>query len=232
MTTAALATIEPCSDSLEDRLGALHAERLRTWDPAVLQINIDQRAELIAAADPSRWPRTDDPIADAPLIDVESGAFHLRERTADAPVVLLFFRFAGCPACNIALPYYNETLWPALKARGVQLLAISPQRPDLLIEIKQRHHLGFGIATDPDNGFARRLGITFVANTATQAQRRPGAAWIGETTGTGTWELPQPAVILLDHRGIIRFVDVSPDWMKRTEPQAIIDAVDRASLAR
>jgi peroxiredoxin len=232
MTTAARVAADTCSDSLEDLLGALHAERLRTWDPAVLQINVNQRAELIAAADTSRWPRTGEPIADAPLIDVETGPFRLYERTADAPVVLLFFRFAGCPACNIALPYYNETLWPALEARGVQQVAISPQLPDRLIEIKQRHHLGFAIATDPDNGFARRLGITFVANAATQAQRQPGAPWIGETIGTGTWELPQPAVILLDRKGIIRFIDVSPDWMKRTEPQTIIDAVDRVSTAR
>ena len=232
MITASLAVSNAHNERLADRLGALHAERLRTWDPAVLQINIDQRAELVASADPSHWPRVGERLSDVQLIDVETGPFRLYERTAAAPLLLLFFRFAGCPACNIALPYYNETLWPALTARGINLLAISPQRPDRLVEIKQRHQLGFAVATDPDNAFGRRLGITFIANAATQAQRKAGATWIGETTGTGTWELPQPTAVLLDTQNLVRFIDVTPDWMQRTEAQTIIDAVDHAGLGR
>lgn len=231
MTATAYATTGAATQPLNARLAELHAERVRTWDPAVLQINIDQRAQLVAAASAGdRWPMVGDAIADAELIDVETGAFRLRTRTARAPTVLLFFRFAGCPACNIALPYYDEALWPALRARGVELIAVSPQRPERLIEIKQRHGLDFAIASDPDNGIGRRLGITFTANAATQAQRTPNGPWIGETTGTGTWELPQPAVILLDKSNIVRFVDVSPDWLVRTEAETITSAIDSLSL--
>lgn len=216
--------------SLNERLAALHAERLRTWDPAVLQINIDQRAELVAAANSSSWPAPGDRLDDTTLLDVETGPVDLYALTANAPVALIFFRFATCPACNIALPYYNETLWPALAARGIQLVGVSPQRPDRLIDIKHRHSLGFRLATDPDNTLARRLGIAFTANAATQARHQPGTPWLGETTGTGTWELPQPTVLLIDQHNIVRFIDVSPDWLVRTEPQMIIAALDSLAL--
>jgi hypothetical protein len=62
---------------LNTRLAALHAERVRSWDPAVLKINIDQRAELVAAADPARWPAPGDRIDDATLVDVETGVVDL-----------------------------------------------------------------------------------------------------------------------------------------------------------
>lgn len=222
----ATAFAEARTASLKDRLAALHAERVRTWEPAALQRNIDQRAELVAAADPARLPQAGDRIDDAPLVDVESGPVDLYTLTALAPTALVFFRFATCPACNIALPHYDQALWPTLRDRGIQLIGVSPQRPDRLIEIKQRHGLGFRLATDPDNGLARQLGIAFIADAATRARHRPGDPWIGETTGTGTWELPQPAVLLIDRQNIVRFIDVSPDWLDRTEAQTIIDASD------
>jgi hypothetical protein len=34
-----------------------------------------------------------------------------------------------------------------------------------------------------------------------------------------------PAVVMIDQKGIVQFADVSPDWLVRTEPGAIIDAV-------
>jgi len=41
-------------ESLAKLLADLHAERVRTWDPAALKINVDQRATLVAA-DPDGW---------------------------------------------------------------------------------------------------------------------------------------------------------------------------------
>lgn len=222
--------VAPMALSLNARLGALHEERRRSWDPAVLQINIDQRAELLAAADPKRWRTAGDAMPSAQLVDAETGPFWLHDRLAGGPVVLLFFRFAGCPACNIALPYYNDTLAPALRSRGVQLIGVSPQVPGRLIDIKRRHELDFAIASDPGNGLARRIGIAFTANAATQQQAQPGQPWLGETVGTGTWELPQPAVLVIGSDGQVVFIDVTPDWLHRTETETIIKAIDSAAL--
>jgi peroxiredoxin len=217
------------TESLNEQYAALHAERVRTMDPAKLAINIAQRQALVDAFDPAKAVRAGDVVAPFELLDVRSCVLSLDELVAGGPVVLVFFRFAGCPACNLALPYYQRTLWPQLKAQGVRLVAVSPQVPERLVDIQTRHDLGFDVASDPGNTLARRWGLTFEPDAATRGEPTPG--WIGEVTGTGTWELPQPAVVIVDRNRVVRFAEVSPDWMVRTESDAILAALAELRFA-
>ncbi|MET0274192.1 MAG: peroxiredoxin-like family protein [Phenylobacterium sp.] len=217
--------------TLRHLLGELHAERERTWAPEALQLNLDQRQELVDAADPARWVKAGDRLEPFELEEVDGERLDLAGLTRSGPAVLVFFRFAGCPACNIALPYYNRELAPALKALGATLVAVSPQVPERLAEIKRRHDLDFLVATDRDNELGRRFGILYIANAATQAASREKGSFIGDTTGTGTWELPQPTVVVIGQDRTVAFADVSPDWLVRTEAGPILEAVRALSLA-
>lgn len=218
------------SKSLKARLGDLHAERERTWEPAALKINVDQRRTLVETADPSQWIKVGDRLEPFVLQDVEGGELALEALLQRGPAVLVFFRFAGCPACNIALPYYDEALAPGLRDLGATLVAVSPQVPERLIEIRGRHNLTFKVASDLNNDLGRRLGILYTADEASQAAQRAKGGFIGDTTGTGTWELPQPAVVVIDHERVVRFVDVSPDWLVRTEAGPVLEAVRDITL--
>lgn len=213
------------SKSLKERLADLHAERERTWDPAALKINVDQRRTLVETADPTRWVQLGQRLEPFVLKDVEGGDLSLERLLERGPAVLVFFRFAGCPACNIALPYYEERLAPALRDLGATLVAVSPQIPERLVDIKVRHGLSFKVASDLGNDLGRQFGILYTADEASQAAQRAKGAFIGDTTGTGTWELPQPAVVVIDHERVVRFVDVSPDWLVRTEAEPVLEAV-------
>lgn len=144
--------------------------------------------------------------------------------------MLVFFRSAGCPACNIALPYYEERLAAGLRDLGATLVAVSPQAPERLAEIKTRHGLSFKVASDIGNDLGRRFGILYTADEASQAAQRAKGGFIGDTTGTGTWELPQPAIVVIDHERVVRFVDVSPDWLVRTEAEVVLEAVRDITL--
>ncbi len=218
------------SETLKDLLGALHAERVATWDPKVLQVNIDQRRTLVDTADPSVWVKVGDAVPDFSLPEVDGGEVTLDGLTAGGAAVLIFFRFAGCPACNIALPYYARNLWPQLKALGVSLVAISPQVPERSVEIKRRHDLEFQVASDLGNVLGRRFGVLYEFDDASKAAATAKGSFIGDTTGTGTWELPQPTVVVIDRDGIVAFADVSPDWLVRTEAEPILAAVRALTL--
>jgi peroxiredoxin len=218
------------SETLKDLLGALHAERVATWDPKALQVNIDQRQSLVAAADPSAWVKAGDQVPDFSLPEVDGGEVTLEAITAEGPAVLIFFRFAGCPACNTALPYYARNLWPRLKALGASLVAVSPQVPERLVEIKRRHGLEFQVASDLGNALGRRFGVLYEFDEASKAAAAAKGSFIGDTTGTGTWELPQPTVVVIDRDGMVVFADVSPDWLVRTEAEPILDAVKQLTL--
>lgn len=216
-------------ESLTAQFEALHAERIRTWDPEKLARNIEQRRTLVEAFDPEAIVKVGDIVPPFELEDSEGATLSRDQLTAEGPVLLIFFRFAGCPACNLALPHYDRQLRPALQAAGVRLVAVSPHLPEKgLGEIVRRHGLGFTIASDRGNALGRRFGITFSRGEIPPGQPTPG--WIGELTGTGTAELPQPAAILIDSGHLVRFVDVSPDWLVRTEAPAILEAVRQLAL--
>ncbi|WP_159977134.1 MULTISPECIES: peroxiredoxin-like family protein [unclassified Novosphingobium] len=211
--------------SLNDRFAALQTERERTWKPELLERNAAQRRILVERHDPAALPGIGDEIAPFTLIDQDGHELTRDQILADGPAVLVFFRFGGCPACNIALPYYNETLLPHLRARGVRLVAVSAQVP-VDPQLIARHGLGFTVAGDPGYALARKLGITFLPEE--QPDVTPGQSWIGATLGTDSYEIDKPAILVLGEDARIAFFDVSPDWLQRTESETILAALPAA----
>ncbi|NKI72284.1 redoxin domain-containing protein [Collimonas pratensis] len=212
-------------ESLRQLLADLHAERVATMAPDALQINIDQRQLLVDTVDRTRFARVGATLASFSLEEISQGEVTLDGLLERGPVVLIFFRFAGCPACNIALPYYQRQLAPGLKELGATLVAVSPQVPERLADIKLRHDFDFLVASDRDNELARQLGILYTFNQASQQAALANGKTIGEVTGTGTWELPMPTALVIDRERVIRFIDVAPDWLVRTEAETILAAV-------
>ncbi|MCU1724431.1 peroxiredoxin-like family protein [Pseudomonas sp. 5P_5.1_Bac1] len=216
------------SESVNHLLAELHAERLRTWTPEALKVNVDQRQRLVDEADPERFISAGDIVDPFTLLKVEGGSLSLEQLVSKGPAVLVFFRYAGCPACNIAIPYYERNLLPALKRRGVPLVAISPQVPERLKEIKDKHALTLHVASDKDNALGQRFGILYSFDEPSRQASLAKGPGIGALTGTGTWELPQPTVVVIGRDRRVHFAQVSPDWLVRSEAQPIIDAVDAA----
>jgi peroxiredoxin len=206
-------------------LADLHAYRLQTMPPADLQVNIDQRQLLEDTADRAAFVKAGDVVEPFALPEVHGATIELDQLLAAGPVVLLFFRYEGCPACNIALRYYQTELYPALTELGVTLVALSPQRPHRLAAIRNRFGFGFPVVSDTGNGLARRVGITFTASPASQAHARAHGSDLGKVLGTGQWELPMPTIVVVGQDRVVRFADVHPDWLVRTEAEAVIEAV-------
>src|SRR5580704_2967700 len=201
----------PPAPSVCQLLADLHAYRVRTMPPADLQVNIDQRQLLEDTADRAAFVKAGDVVEPFTRPEVQGGTIELDRLLAAGPVVLLFFRYEGCPACNTAL--------------GVTLVALSPQVPHRLAAIKNRFGFGFPVVSDTDNGLARRFGITFTASPASQAHARAHGSDLGEVLGTGQWELPMPTIVVIGQDRVVRFADVHPDWLVRTEAEAVIEAV-------
>ena len=89
-------------------LAELHAYRVQTMAPAALAANIDQRRQLEETADRDAFVKAGDVVEPFTLPEVLGGTVDLDQLLAVGPVVLLFFRFAGCPACNISLRHYQQ----------------------------------------------------------------------------------------------------------------------------
>lgn len=210
------------AERVVDLLGALHAERVRTWEPGQLQRNIDQRRINVERFDAAGAPKVGETVAPFELEDVEDGALRSQDLVKNGPAVLVFFRHESCPACNIALPYYDRNLWPTLSSLGVPLVAISPQIPGSLINVRRRHDFGFHVASDAGASLGRRFGLTFKS----EGEPKP------ETIAQGLAEMTHPTIVVIDADHVVRFIDVTPDWMARTEAGPVIEAVRRVLEGR
>ncbi|NVN11501.1 peroxiredoxin-like family protein [Nguyenibacter vanlangensis] len=218
----------PVSDTpptLRERFRRLEDERRRSWTAEALAVNLDQREALVRAHPQTRHVAAGDTLPPAVLHRTDGSPLALDDLVARGPAVLIFFRFATCPACNIALPYYKETLWPALAEAGIPLVAVAPQPEALLGEIVTRHALPFAVATDGGLALSRALGITYVFDDASRAAAEAKGGSSRQLNGTDAWELPKPTVIVLDPGRVARFVDIAPDWMDRTEAPVILAAL-------
>lgn len=214
------------TDTLKARYAALQEERARSWTQAQLESNASVRRLLRSRFDPASVAQVGDVLPPLSFVEVDGEMLTLDNLTADGPALLILFRYAGCPACNIALPHYAETLFPALKDRAIPLVALSPQPGALLREIKLRHDLPFAVATDEGNQISRLLNISFQPD---DRPSPPPAGWIGEVAGTNSWELPQPSLLLVGPGRVVRWLQVSPDWLDRPEADEILCAIDDLS---
>lgn len=217
-TTSRVATVQ---DYLDD----LQAERNATWSEDRLAAQAALRQSLEDDADRSRFLKAGDHVAPFVLDEADGGQVVLSELLAEGPVVLLFFRFEGCPACNAALSGYQATLSGPLRQLGARLVAISPQVVDRLGAIKQRHGLEFVVASDPGAQLIDSFGIGFAPDEEARERSRAEGHDLGATLGTGSWTLPYPTAVVIDTAGVATFVDVHPNWMVRTLASTILDEV-------
>jgi peroxiredoxin len=168
-------------------------------------------------------------MPDGDLLDVHGAPTSLARLRAGRPAVAVFYRGAWCPYCNIALRTYQAELVPALGERGFELIAISPQKPDGSLTSAESNDLTYSVASDPGNQIATALGIlTNPSPDSVAAQVKLGLD-LTEVNADGGKALPMPTVAVVDAAGIIRWIDVHPNYTTRSEVPDILAAVDAVS---
>jgi peroxiredoxin len=149
-------------------------------------------------------------VPDLPLIEVDLGPIHLRRLLDTGPLVLVFVRYGRSRACESTLVAYEHTLAPACADLGAHLVAVSPQRAELLAPVKHRNDLSYLVAADPRHTLIDAFGIGYSV---------PEAAAM---LGTGRSVLPYPTVVVADRTATVRFADVHPFTAARTPAAPII----------
>lgn len=184
-----------------------------------------ERAGLRANGMPAGVAVPGEPMPDVQLLDVHGAPTTLAKATGGRSSVVVLYRGAWCPYCNLTLRAYQEDLVPQLGQRDIPLLAISPQKPDGSLSMQEKNELTFTVLSDPGNQIAAALGVlTAPTDDARDAQRTLGLD-LAESNADGTQGVPMPTVAIVDSKGIIRWIDVHPDYTTRTEVADIIDAV-------
>lgn len=214
------------NESIADLAKVVKAETSGNLPADALAIFGAEQARLAGLAAPDTAALLGRALPEVDLIAADGTPTSTRQVFAGTTTVLVFYRGAWCPYCNLTLRHYQQHLLPALHEYGVALVAISPQRPDGSLASRQINGLSFPVVSDPGNQIAAALGILIApSQEALEAQEQLGLD-LRSVNADGTAILPMPTVCVIDPASRLCWIDVHPDYTTRTEIPAIIDALD------
>ncbi|MER7209005.1 peroxiredoxin-like family protein [Streptosporangium sp. NPDC020072] len=149
----------------------------------------------------------------------------LRDRLAEGPVVLIFYRGSWCPYCNLELAAYQAAL-PEFREAGARLVAVSPQLPDDALSMQERHDLAYDVLSDADQEVMAAYRVRFELPEEIKPHLLDvTAAALARQQPDGRWSLPVPATFVLDPSGVVRARHVTMNYRTRMEPADALRAV-------
>ncbi|KAF5131471.1 Thiol-disulfide oxidoreductase ResA [Metarhizium anisopliae] len=186
---------------------------------------LSAKAEIEQSFDPKRAIQPGAKLPQFNLPDATGKVQSSSDLLAKGPLLITFYRGEWCPFCNLALRALQLRL-PEIEAKGVTLVAVSPELPDTSLSTVDKNELKFPVLSDVGLKFARELGIVWKQPEAL----RPVLAGFGTDlkarNGDDSFEVPIPTTILVDQHGTVRNVHAEPDYFKRLEPQDALDWID------
>jgi peroxiredoxin len=158
------------------------------------------------------------------LPDARGGSFALSDALSRGPVVLVFYRGGWCPYCNIALKAYQRVL-PEINALGAELVAISPERPDLSLSTTEKNDLAFTVLSDTGNRVADAFRLVYQLPTDLAQAYASNGIDLAAINAADEWRLPVPATFIIAATGRVTLAHIEVDYRRRLDPDAVLAAL-------
>ncbi|KAI1207833.1 AhpC-TSA-domain-containing protein [Annulohypoxylon truncatum] len=179
------------------------------------------RLDFAKSFDPSGAIKVGQKIPGFSLPDSVGKTVSSAELLAAGPLLITFYRGGWCPFCNLALHALQARL-PEIKAKGVTLVAITPELPDSSLTTAEKQGLEYPVLSDVGNKFAHQLGIVWKQ----PDELREVFAKIGndleKRNGDDSMEVPIPATLLVDRDGTVKNMFLDANYAKRVEPDVVV----------
>lgn len=206
---------------LDQQLEAL----LKTVQKDVLEIVNKGIKELAEGGIIVKAINVGDKAPEFSLSNHKGDTISLSKMLESGPVVLTWYRGAWCPFCNMQLRNLQRLL-PQFNSYGVTLVALSPEKPDGSLSVKEQNELEFEVLSDFDNVVAKKYGIVFkLSEELSHHYKATFQINLEGCNGTLSDELPLAATYVINQQGIVRYAYLDVDHTKRAEPADIIDVI-------
>ncbi|MGD8783233.1 MAG: peroxiredoxin-like family protein [Thioalkalispiraceae bacterium] len=220
---------EPVVPSIKERVEAFNKSMMKKKDRPQLtetdQAIMQKAADDLGKTLPAPGLKVGETAPDFTLGNANGKPVSLSSKLNQGPVVLIFYRGAWCPYCNIQLHALHESL-PAFRQYGAQLVAVTPQKPDKSLQQVNKDKYPFEILSDLDYQVAKAYRLYFeVPGELHELYKQKFGLDIEEFNGEGRLGLPVPGTFVIDSDGKIVAVHAELDYKQRMEPKAILAAL-------
>jgi peroxiredoxin len=224
-------SLEESGPGVERRsLAEVLAERknlIAKYVPADIQA-IHERAiaEVRDSGVAGRASRTGDKAADFEVADQNGILVRSMDLLQKGRLVICFFRGRWCPFCVAQLEAMNS-IYPQIQALGASLVGISPQTVHQSYLMADQHRLRFPLLCDTGNKVARQFGLVYRVPHDQREVYQRAFVNLPFANGDSSWELPIPAVYVLNQDSTILYAAANPDYTERPEPGEIVSIISK-----
>jgi peroxiredoxin len=150
----------------------------------------------------------------------------LSAQLKNGPVVLIFYRGAWCPFCNLHLHVLQKNI-DNFKKYGATLIAVTPQQPDQSVKQINKKGYPFEVLSDLDDSVMKQYGLYYkLSDDLVSLYKRKGLD-VEQYNGKGRKALPVPGTFVIGKDGIIKAAHAEHDYKERMEPAEIIQALQQ-----
>lgn len=157
----------------------------------------------------------------AKVKDAKGEVVSLADTWAEGPAVVIFYRGGWCPFCTRSLGAWQEQA-STLEAKGVNLIAISPEAPQYVEATSEKDGLKYEVYSDYALDASRKFELLFELDPETVTTYKGYGVDLSKRNASGTWELPHPGTFIIDRDGVIRAAWVDEDYTKRVAPEVVM----------
>ena len=187
------------------------------------QLMKDKARELKAAM-PNPGLRVGSKAPDFTLGNAFGKKVTLSEQLKKGPVVLVFYRGAWCPFCNLHLKSLNDSL-SQFKKYDANLITVTPQTPDKSAGQLKKAGYPFEVLSDLDSKVMKSYNLYFELDPKLVALYKSKGLDIEAFNGKGRNVLPVPGSFVIARDGTIVAMQADTDYKERMEPAAIVAAL-------
>jgi peroxiredoxin len=189
---------------------------------SVKKIMTTQLKDLESSGILNEGAKLGDQIPNGSLLNTKGKKVKIKDQLGENKTIIVFYRGGWCPYCNIQLRHLQKRL-PEIKARGGELIAVSPQIPDESLSTRQKNELEFTVLSDPKNKWAKKLGIVFELEGDLKELYQKFGIDLKKNQNSNKWELPLAATYIVDRDGKITYLFKDVDYKKRANIDTLIE---------
>lgn len=142
--------------------------------------------------------------------------------------VLIFYRGGWCPFCNAHLAELAK-IEADVRAKGFQIVAVSPDTPSELTKTMDKKHLTYTLLSDSTAEAMKQFGVAFRLDDETFGMYRDRFGIdLEKSSGQKHHILPVPSVFVIDATGKITFAYSNPDYKIRLKGEEIMKALEKS----
>ncbi len=192
---------------------------------------MEKAGKTLAANMPDPGIKVGEKAPDFSLKNAFGKSVTLKDELKKGPVILVFYRGAWCPFCNLHLHVLQKNL-PEFEKYNAQLITVTPQQPDKSAEQIKKDGYPFEVLSDLDSKVMKAYRLYYELPEALVSVYKNHGLDIEAFNGATRNVLPVPGSFVIDTTGVVRAMHAETDYKQRMEPERMIKTLQEITQGK